>query len=97
MSILLSQYCLLVVSKKEYLVSAWKILNTLLKCISELICCLVCRLEAQGVHVTRQRVRDCMERVDPSGAALRALRSKVRKRRVYKVAGPNSLWHAGEI
>lgn len=42
-------------------------------------------------QVQRQRVRDSMQRVDPSGSALRSVQSIAR--RTYKVAGPNSLWH----
>jgi hypothetical protein len=34
-----------------------------------------------------------MVRVDPGGAALRAVRTNVHQRRQYSVAGPNSLWH----
>ena len=34
-----------------------------------------------------------MVRVDPGGAALRAVRTNVHQRRQYSVAGGNSLWH----
>ena len=45
------------------------------------------------MKVTRQRVRDAMQRVDPGGAALRSVLMNVHQRREYSVAGPNSLWH----
>ncbi|XP_057201282.1 uncharacterized protein LOC130561141 [Triplophysa rosa] len=50
------------------------------------------RLAAVGVRVQRMRVRDSMVRVNPTGAAQRALAQKLH-RRIYRVAGPNSLWH----
>ncbi len=33
-----------------------------------------------------------MLRIDPEGAAYRAMSHRL-QRRVYRVAGPNSLWH----
>lgn len=50
------------------------------------------RLCAAGIRVQRERVRQSMKRADPQGASLRLLRRRIR-RRVYHVAGPNSLWH----
>ncbi len=50
------------------------------------------RLQASGVTLQRQRVRDSVSRVDPVGVALRALHPKL-ERSIYSVAGPNSLWH----
>lgn len=43
--------------------------------------------------------RDAMVRVDPGGAALRAVLTNVHQRRQYAVAvaGPNSLWPGVEI
>ena len=49
------------------------------------------RLETRGHIVQRRRVRLAMLRVDPVGVALRS--TTATKRRTYKVAGPNSLWH----
>ena len=49
------------------------------------------RLKSQGVRVQRQRVRDSLHRVDPSGIESR--RQRVLHRRVYSVESPNSLWH----
>ena len=43
-------------------------------------------------QVQRWRVRDVMLQMDPAGAALRGLLKKPH-RRIYRVAGPNSLWH----
>ena len=43
------------------------------------------------MKVQRYRVRESLERVDPGGAAVRAVQSI--QRRTYTVAGPNSLWH----
>ncbi len=49
------------------------------------------RLRAQGIHITRQRVRESLRRVDPAGIQSRIKR--VLHRRVYQVESPNSLWH----
>lgn len=49
------------------------------------------RLRAQGVRVTRQRVRESLRRVDPTGIQSRIKR--VLHRRIYHVQSPNSLWH----
>ena len=49
------------------------------------------RLRAQGIHVTRQRVRESLRRVNPTGIQSRIKR--VLHRRVYHVDSPNSLWH----
>ena len=49
------------------------------------------RLRAQGVHVQRERIRESMRRVDPSGVQARMTR--VLKRRTYSVDSPNALWH----
>ncbi len=50
------------------------------------------RLKSEGRNIQRQRVREAMERVDPVGVALRALKPKM-QRATYAVCGPNSLWH----
>ena len=52
-------------------------------------------LRSRGIFVQRHRVRVVLRKVDPISSALR-WRSKT-KRRVYSVAGPNSLWHFGEL
>ena len=49
------------------------------------------RLRAQGIHVQRERVRESLRRVDPSGVDSRMRR--VLRRRTYHVESPNSLWH----
>ncbi len=49
------------------------------------------RLLSMGFKVQRHRVRDSVVRVDPGGSAART--SVAIKRRCYRVAGPNSVWH----
>ena len=44
-----------------------------------------------GLRIQRQRLRQSIHRVDPINTALR--RAKTVKRRVYRVEGPNSVWH----
>lgn len=48
-------------------------------------------LRAQGMLVTRSRVREMLIRVNPAAAARRWSRTVAR--RVYHVPYPNSLWH----
>ena len=48
-------------------------------------------LRVQEIKVTRQRLRESMDRVDPVGREER--RRKAVKRRVYSVPGPHHLWH----
>ncbi|XP_026111037.1 uncharacterized protein LOC113085763 [Carassius auratus] len=50
------------------------------------------QLRTEGIRVQRCRVRSSMHRVNPRAAALRAMSQRLR-RRSYRVAGPNSLWH----
>lgn len=50
------------------------------------------RLHTMGFRVQRRRVRESVIRVNPTGAAHRALSHRLH-RRTYRVAGPNSLWH----
>ncbi|XP_041860719.1 uncharacterized protein LOC121652157 isoform X2 [Melanotaenia boesemani] len=50
-------------------------------------------LNAQGIHIQRQRVQDSMRRVDPHGVLLRTLQLNPQRRRRYSVPAPNSLWH----
>ena len=45
----------------------------------------------QGIYISRQKVRDSLLRVDPSGVMQRF--KKAIKRRRYHVPGPNSVWH----
>jgi len=49
------------------------------------------RLQAYGIRVTRQRVRDSLQRVDPLGLYLRC--RNILHRRKYQVASSNALWH----
>ena len=48
-------------------------------------------LKSQGYRIQQQRVRSCMQRVDPSGAMIRWFDTI--HRRKYHVQGPLSLWH----
>ena len=48
-------------------------------------------LRSQGIHVQRERVRQSLRRIDPTGVELRA-RCVLRRRR-YHVDSPNALWH----
>ncbi|XP_041855515.1 uncharacterized protein LOC121649050 [Melanotaenia boesemani] len=50
-------------------------------------------LNAQGIHIQRQRVQDSMRRVDPHGVLLRTLQLNPQRRRRYSVPASNSLWH----
>ena len=52
-------------------------------------------LRARGHRVTRARVRDALRLNDPLSRALRW--PGITRRRVYSVAGPNSLWHIGIV
>ena len=49
------------------------------------------RLRAQGIYVQRERIRESLRRVDPSGVHSRM--RKVLHRRAYQVDSPNALWH----
>src|SRR6266542_3056461 len=48
-------------------------------------------LEMQGIRIQRERVRSSIRRIDPWGMVNRF--AEMTTRRVYSVAGPNSLWH----
>jgi len=48
-------------------------------------------LQSEGIQITRQRLRDSIQRVDAFGVVNR--RINIIPRRRYKVAGPNALWH----
>lgn len=48
-------------------------------------------LRSQGINVQRERVRQSLRRVDPTGVELRA--RHVLRRRRYHVDSPNALWH----
>lgn len=52
-------------------------------------------LRARGYRVVRARIHDALRNSDPLSTALRWPGRKTR-RRVYSVAGPNSLWHIGK-
>ena len=49
------------------------------------------RLHSRGIHVQRQRIRECLHRVDPVGIQDRI--RHVLHRRTYQVISPNALWH----
>lgn len=49
------------------------------------------RLRSQGIIVTRDRIRESLRRVDPSGIISRCSGALHRKK--YHVASPNELWH----
>ena len=49
------------------------------------------RLKSSGICVQRQRVRDSLQRIDPSGVRSRC--RNVLQRRQYFVPSPNALWH----
>ena len=51
-------------------------------------------LRARGYSVVRARIRNALRSSDPLSAALR-WPGGITRRRVYSVAGPNSLWHIG--
>jgi hypothetical protein len=48
-------------------------------------------LRSRGIRIHRQRLRDSLHRIDSFGIINRW--ANIIPRRVYKVAGPNSLWH----
>ncbi len=48
-------------------------------------------LQSRGIHVQRYHVRQSIRRVDPVYCSARW--NQTITRRVYNVAGPNSLWH----
>ena len=49
------------------------------------------RLRSNGVRIQREKVRESMRRVDPSGLASRC--RNLLHRRVYEVSSSNALWH----
>ena len=49
------------------------------------------RLKSRGILIQRERVRESLRRVDPSGVRSRC--RTVLHRRKYSVSSPNSLWH----
>jgi hypothetical protein len=49
-------------------------------------------LQSEGFRITRQRLRDSIQRVDALGVVNRRI-NNILPRRTYKVAGPNALWH----
>ena len=48
-------------------------------------------LESKDMNVQRERVRSSLRRVDPNSSSQRFRRTA--RRRTYRVAFPNSLWH----
>lgn len=49
------------------------------------------RLRSQGIQIQRQRIREAMQRVDPTGVEMRKRRALTRRK--YNVDSPNALWH----
>lgn len=49
------------------------------------------RLRSSGVNIQRERIRESIRRVDPSG--IRARCRCILHRRTYHVSSPNALWH----
>lgn len=49
------------------------------------------RLRSNGIRIQRQRIRDSLHRVDPSGIQQR--KRHVLHRRIYRVKSANALWH----
>ena len=50
-------------------------------------------LLSRGIRVSEQRARESMQRVDPEGVLLRAMKLTTINRREYRVPGVLSLWH----
>ena len=50
-------------------------------------------LRARGFNIQWNRIRDSMQRVDPQGTLMRALRLITVSRRTYFVQAPLSMWH----
>lgn len=48
-------------------------------------------LQARNIYVPMTRIRECIIEVDPINTAMRW--AQPRRRRVYSVPHPNSLWH----
>ena len=48
-------------------------------------------LRSEGLNIQRERVHKCLARIDPRNVRIRWAMTVAR--RVYSVAGPNSLWH----
>lgn len=52
-------------------------------------------LRSSGYKVSRAHVREALRSTDPLGSVMR-WPGGATSRRVYSVAGPNSLWHIGK-
>ena len=50
-------------------------------------------LRKNGIRITYKQACDALRRVDPLASSLRLFNSNYLRRRVYKVNGPNALWH----
>ena len=50
-------------------------------------------LSTRGDRIPKQRVRLCLNRVDPSAVAVRWSMHNAIHRRAYCVAYPNAVWH----
>ena len=53
-------------------------------------------VRSRGFRVSRARIRTALRASDPLSIALR-WPGVITRRRVYSVAGPNSLWHIGML
>ena len=53
-------------------------------------------VRSRGFRVSRARIRNALRASDPLSTALR-WPGVITRRRVYSVAGPNSLWHIGML
>jgi hypothetical protein len=48
-------------------------------------------LKSEGIKITRERLQNSIQRIDTLGNISRSIRTTMR--RIYRVAGPNALWH----
>lgn len=53
-------------------------------------------LRSRGYKVTREKIRSALRSEDPLGYLLN-WPGGLTRRRMYSVAGPNSLWHIGTL
>ena len=71
--------------------------NVMSNKLDKIVHILVCgSLLANGVKVTRERVRSTLKSIDPLGG-LRRFPAGLVRRNQYSVVGPNSLWHIGKL
>ena len=48
-------------------------------------------LHSENIHLSRQRICECIHRVDPAGVRSRTM--SLIQQRTYYVKGPNYIWH----